>query len=257
MSASTSAGARSANRAQPSCRDAGHRVGPAELLLGRHPPRAERAPAALERQQLGHARRRPRTWPTGRPGGRAAGGGPRARAASSPSGTRCSLTSRSSSAPPQPLRPRPAAAPTTAWSMVGGTASSRPEVHTSTGRQPRSPKPRIVQSPSGCRCLSTKRSPSMTTRSSGEPDLPSVPPSGPPLGGAGDQLVDRRGRVAGHEPGRHVSQHAPPARAERGPPVPSGRRRRRCRPRSGRRAPARRCTWWAACGCPPTSKVWK
>ena len=167
----------------------------------------------------------------------------------SPSGTRCSLTSRRSSAPPQPLRPRPAAAPTTAWSMVGGTASSRPEVHTSTGRQPRSPKPRIVQSSSGCRCLSTKRSPSMTTRSRVEPDLPSVPPSGAPLGGAGDELVDRRGCLAGHEPGRHVSQHAPPAPSERGPPVPSGRRRTRCRPRSGRPRTLRRWTWWAACAC--------
>ena len=83
----------------------------------------------------------------------------------------------------------------------GGTASSRPEVHTSTGRHPRSPKPRIVQSPSGCRCLRTNGSPSMTTRSSVEPGLAVGAAERRSLGGTGDaarrSTRPRRGARAG------------------------------------------------------------
>ena len=50
----------------------------------------------------------------------------------------------------------------------------------------------------------------MTTRSSIEPDLPSVPLERPPLGRTGDELVDRPGGLAGHEPGGHVSLMARP-----------------------------------------------
>ena len=52
------------------------------------------------------------------------------------------------------------------------------------------------------------------------------PPERPPLGGAGDELVDRRGGLAGHEPGRHVSQHAlaaPRSRCARQPACAAGR----------------------------------
>ena len=117
-----------ANRAQPSSAIRGTASGQPRRCFGRHPPRSERAPAALERQELGGALRRPRTS--------ADSVGQvveqlavvrRATSGSSPSGTRCSPTSRRRSAPPQPLRPRPAAAPTTAWSMSGrhGVQQSR------------------------------------------------------------------------------------------------------------------------------------
>src|SRR2546421_2154643 len=79
-----------------------------------------------------------------------------------------------SSAAPQPLRPRPVAAPTTAWSMQAGSWSRMPDCHTWTGRQRRSPVERMIQSSSTCRCLMTWGSPSIQRRSKRAPDFESA-----------------------------------------------------------------------------------
>ena len=126
-----------------------------------------------------------------------------------PPGAAIPSTSRMSSAAPQPLRPKPRAAPTTAWSMQRGIASRSPDAHTSTGRHPRSPKPRIVQSSSGWRCLTTSGSPSITTRSRRRPGLGVAGGERRPARGPREQLVDARRDRAGHEGGDHVRQHGP------------------------------------------------
>ena len=244
---------RSRRTAAPAPLMRGTASGQPELLLGRHPPGTERAPPALERQQLRRALGAPE-------GGRQVGEvveqlavvverqrrrRPRARGA----------RSRRAAAARRPSRcgRGPAAAPTTAWSMVGGTASSRPDVHTSTGRHPRSPKPRIVQSPSGWRCLSTnalavdhdplERRAGLAVGAAERRAARCAP--------AISSSIDAAG-LAGHEPGRHVSQHGPPVPSGRGPPVPSGRRRTPCRPRSGRRAPGGGARGGRRGSCPPT-----
>ena len=125
-----------------------------------------------------------------------------------------------------------------------------------TGRQPRSPSERAIQSSSTCMSLSTCGSPSITTRSNVEPDFPSALRNGSALGPA-DQLVDRPGHRAGHAAGgpsasRRASR---PCRHLRAAPAAPGRHvhhARSCRGVRGRprrppgigvgepRAPARR-----------------
>src|SRR5438105_2311616 len=90
-----------------------------------------------------------------------------------PSGTSNAPTSRISSTQPQPLRPRPPATPTIAWSMQDGRAARTPARHNTSGRGSTSPVTRMIQSSSACRCLTTNGSPSISARSMSAPDLPS------------------------------------------------------------------------------------
>src|SRR5258706_13735149 len=58
--------------------------------------------------------------------------------------------------------------------MRSGSTSIRPDCHTCAGLQPMSPLNRIVQSSSMWMCFTMNDSPSMTTRSNGDPDFESL-----------------------------------------------------------------------------------
>ncbi len=67
------------------------------------------------------------------------------------------------------------AAPTTAWSMGGGTASNNPDAHMAANlRPPRSPVARMIQSSRASWYFSTRRSPARTTHSNLAPDFESA-----------------------------------------------------------------------------------
>ena len=96
------------------------------------------------------------------------------------------------------------AAPTTVWSMVEGKASSSPDAHIVTGRQPRSPSERAIQSSSTCMTFTTCGSPSITTRSNDEPDFASAlrkaRRSSAPSSSSSTEPATRRGVGTGRSP---------------------------------------------------------
>ena len=92
----------------------------------------------------------------------------------SPAGTRSAPTSRIRIAPPRPSRPSPPATAMVAWSIRSGSTSISPAAHTCTGGQRAASQKRMVQSWSGCTCLSTRGWPSITNRSNDDPDFESV-----------------------------------------------------------------------------------
>ena len=147
-----------------------------------------------------------------------------------------------SSAAPQPLRPKPRAAPTTAWSIAPGKASYSPDAHIVTWWQPRSPTERAIQSSSTCITFSTCGSPSITTRSNDEPDFPSAlrkaRRSSAPATSSSIEPATRRG-VEGHRTRRRSWRSPPLGRTPTGPHRcrPTGQ----CRPSPHLRSPAPAC----------------
>ena len=142
----------------------------------------------------------------------------------SPSGTRWSPTSRISSAAPRPRGPNPRAAPTSVWSMDGGNRSSSPDAHTVTWWHPRSPTLRASQSSSTCMSLRTCGSPSISSRSKVEPDLPSLARNGRrPLAPSISSSIDAAtGRAVGvRPPAMRPGWQRGTAPATAAPPEPS------------------------------------
>ena len=247
-SSTTSAGARAANRAHPSAAMRGTASG--------QPPSSSAAiqpgPKALQRLSSDSS--------SGSPTGSQKVTESSARwsrscrwcasgSTSSPGGTRCGVTSRSRSAPPQPLRPTPAAAPTTAWSIACGTASRIPEVHTVTGRHPRSPKPAHRPVVVGVQVLqhvplTVDHDPLQRRPGLGVAGIERLA-----IRGALEQRLDRRGGRSGDESGRHGPQHAsaaPQWSVAGGVSYPA-------RYRQSRWASSTRTSW--RCGTPPTSSL--
>ena len=255
-SATTSRALASANRAHPSAAIRGTASGHPSACLRRHPARAERAPAALEREEL---RQRP-------VGGSQKAADSSARWSSSwrwcASGHRVvARGDRSPADVAQQQRRRPSRCgrarrrrPPRRGRCVGAAASSRPEVQTVHGSAAEvaeaAHRPVVVR----VQVLQDERArPSITTRSRTEPDLASLASSGLASGGAGDQLLDRARPAAGARAPSSRPQHAEdrracismrdPDRAVAGRPLPSGsdgHRRRGHRGGAGRHRHRRR-----------------